>query len=473
MNSSARDGGFCKEKLQNLTEKQLCSDCYMKKVQLDIQEPLNMIKDYTPEDFNSLKQSCGIPTTLYPIKPTTPVPTPTPEPKCQKKITVRAGDTINSIAKSNSVATDRLLSWNSNIPTSINKTLVGSEKICLDNVPQCLIRQVAQGDTCDSLITTGGKGIDSVMFRSWNPSVGHDCRNLPSMVGKYVCIGPPGQTGPFVPVEGTPKPTISTTMTPEPTYSWGTVPNVATQSMNFTTSWILPTKKLAIPTNKSPHAPNDVISAIIARLSHCPFNNELEDEWDKGLPEDEYRIHSWDLSEECNEAWEPYCQPDPKVSILPSPTSIASTCYPTVSTITPEGGVKAPAPTNNGSPVDCNKWHVVGAGDNCAVVEAKYKISHASFRTLNPAINDVCNNLITQMAYCVRIWVPEPEITLSTAISTQASRTSASMVSRTSSASGPPGPTESGTNPTCTKWHVHKQGKLKKNSPLKLISERH
>lgn len=74
----SRDGGFCKDKLQNMTEAKLCSDCYMKKVQLEIDEPLDTIQDYTPEDFNSLKVSCGIPTTSYPIRPTTPATTPTP-----------------------------------------------------------------------------------------------------------------------------------------------------------------------------------------------------------------------------------------------------------------------------------------------------------------------------------------------------------------------------------------------------------
>lgn len=77
----SRDGGFCKEKLQNMTEEMLCSDCYMKKIQLEIDEPLDIIHDYTPADFNSLKQSCGIPTASYPIKPTTtttPTTTPTP-----------------------------------------------------------------------------------------------------------------------------------------------------------------------------------------------------------------------------------------------------------------------------------------------------------------------------------------------------------------------------------------------------------
>lgn len=380
-------------------------------------------------------------------------------PACKTKVTGKSGDTINSIAKANSVATDRLLMWNANIPASANDTLVGGEIICLDNVPKCLIRQIVQGDSCGSLVTASGKGVDTVMFSSWNPTVGYKCGNLRSMIGKYVCIGPPGQTGPFTPIEGTPKPTITTTPTPEATYSWGAVPNSATKSVNITTDWLYPTEAIPIATDTAPPAANDVISAIMARQSHCPFNDELGDDWDKGLANDEVHLHSWDLPEECQAAWDPYCVPDAKAAILPSPTTIASSCYPTTSTIIPDGAVKAPAPTNKGSSEDCNKWHVVGTGDNCGVVESKYKITHATFRTLNPAINDACSNLVTEMAYCVRVWVPQPEITGSAPPT--ASRTSVvSTVSRTSSASGPPGPTQSGTSATCTKWHLDKQGEF-------------
>lgn len=123
--------------------------------------------------------------------------------------------------------------------------------VCLDNVPKCLIHQVAKDDTCKSLVSLSGKGVDVVMFKAWNPTIGYECRNIPNMVGKYVCIGPPGQTGSFTPIEGTPKPTMTTTSNPEVTYSWGTVPNDITSSVNLTATWVYPTDALPIQTDTS------------------------------------------------------------------------------------------------------------------------------------------------------------------------------------------------------------------------------
>lgn len=70
--------GFCKEKLQNFTEATFCSDCYMKKTQLEIDQPLAFGGGYSLAEFNELKISCGIPTLLYPVKTTSPTATPRP-----------------------------------------------------------------------------------------------------------------------------------------------------------------------------------------------------------------------------------------------------------------------------------------------------------------------------------------------------------------------------------------------------------
>lgn len=78
MSVCSRSGGFCAEEFETPTEKTLCSDCYMRKVQLEVDEPLALIKNYSPEEFNDLKQSCGIPTSSYPVKATEPTSTPTP-----------------------------------------------------------------------------------------------------------------------------------------------------------------------------------------------------------------------------------------------------------------------------------------------------------------------------------------------------------------------------------------------------------
>lgn len=66
--------GFCKDKLKDIDDDELCSDCYLKSVQLEINQPLEG-SSYHQDDFNALKKSCGIPTTSYPV---TPAPTGTP-----------------------------------------------------------------------------------------------------------------------------------------------------------------------------------------------------------------------------------------------------------------------------------------------------------------------------------------------------------------------------------------------------------
>ncbi|KAG9199591.1 hypothetical protein G6514_008353 [Epicoccum nigrum] len=194
------------------------------------------------------------------------------------------------------------------------------------------------------------------MFSSWNPTVGNACRNLYAMAGKYICISPPGQTTPFA--------LIGTTATPSTpagsSYTWTPAPDAATSSSNFTTIWDFPTE--AIPIATATLAPNGDPTAVRARTSHCAFLGEDTDEWDEGLADDEYHLRSSDLGQECIDAWDPYCYPVTTGPILPSPTDIASSCYPTVSTIIPQGFVKPPAPINLGTSDDCNKWHVVVIG---------------------------------------------------------------------------------------------------------------
>ncbi|EFQ85020.1 hypothetical protein PTT_20167 [Pyrenophora teres f. teres 0-1] len=427
----------------------LCSDCYMRKVQLEVGEPLAELKSFSATEFNELKRSCGIPTSSYPVKQPESSSTPEPAPSCTSSLTGEPGDTTNSIAKSNSVSTDWLLTFNNQLPASINETFADRETICMDNVPKCILHQITSTETCSSLVKMSGTSVNEIMFSSWNPTVGSACRNLYAMVGKYICVSPPGQTAPFAPIDTT---TISSRSAAS-SYTWTPAPDTATSSLNFTTTWDFPTEAIPIATATLTPPESAYASAVRARTSHCPFLGEDTEAWTEGLADDEYRLRPSDLGPGCVDAWDPYCFPVTTGSILPSPTDIASTCYPTVSTIIPDDFVKPPAPTNLGTSDHCNKWHVVGQGDTCAILESKYKISHASFKAWNPSLTDSCNNLRTQMAYCVRVWVeaietPGPTSSLTTRVSVSPSSTSA----------GPPGPTQSGTSAACTKWHLHKQG---------------
>lgn len=357
------------------------------------------------------------------------------------------GDTVNSVAKGLSVSTDRLLTYNG-LPLNLDKPITKGDKLCLDEVSKCLIHQVVVEDTCSSLVKLAGSAVDKLMLWSWNPTIGIDCANLKFMIGKHICIGPPGQTDEFTPVvpSTTTPPAITT---PPDTFTWGPAPDTFTNSINFTTSWPFPTYDSLIPTNTPTLPSAEDVSAMLKRLKFCPFKDELNSTiWDEGLEDEEYHIHSWDLEFDCmDEYWDPYCFPKPDDPILPSPTDIPSSCQPTITKITPHGWVEPPGPTESGAPNNCNKWHLVKSGDSCSGIAAKYKITVAELHRYNLSINSRCSDLRESFAICVRVWDVPP-------------------VTTTTGVPGPPGPTISGTSPTCKKWHILAEGK---EYPLHII----
>lgn len=360
---------------------------------------------------------------------------------CVSSYTATAVDTINSIAKSVSVSTDRLLTYNG-LPLSFNDTLIAGEKICLDNASKCVIHQVASSDTCGSLTKLAGATIDDLMLQSWNPTIGRSCANIKTMVGKYICIGPPGQDGQFTPVA--PSTTPPPVTTPTDKYTWGPAPNTITKTVNITTTWLFPTDDKLIPTHTATLPSNKDSEAMRERSKFCPFTDEYNStKWDAGLGDEEYHLHSWDLDDECiEEHWDPYCFPAPTDPILPSPTDIPSSCLPTITKIIPKGWVDPPGPTESGVPDMCNKWHILENGDTCKSLSVQYKITEAKLSEYNPSVNAQCSNIRAGFAICVRVWED------STTTPTPSPTTTA----------GPPGPTGTGTSLTCTKWHLMADG---------------
>ncbi|KAL3478574.1 hypothetical protein BJX99DRAFT_256470 [Aspergillus californicus] len=436
------DLGYCKERLEDVPKDEECSECYLKSVQLEINQPIGG-SSVDPDEFNELKESCNIPTTSYPVNPTSPG-TPSETPQCAKSHTANAGDTINSIANALSVATDRLLMYNG-LPLIWDEPFTEGEKLCLDQVSECLIHEVTSSDTCSSLLTLAGTSVDDLMLQSWNPTIGRSCANLATMIGKYICIGPPGQTSTFTPVvPSTTTPPVITA--PPDTYTWEPAPDTVTGTVNITTTWPFPTEPLSIPVFTATSLPStEDIQAMIDRSEHCPFNDEFNSTiWEADLDDpEEYHLHSWDLEPECTEEyWDPYCYPGPDDPILPSPTDIPSSCYPTITTIIPNGWVEPPGPTESGVPDFCNRWHLVVNGESCTGIAAQYRLTVAELRELNPALNAQCSNLRGAFAICVRVWVD----------------TETTPTPTTTTTAGPPGPTGSGTSATCTKWHLLEDG---------------
>lgn len=72
--SASRSGStlFCKQLLNSTSESVVCSDCYLKQKQLQLNDPNERIGE-DPAVFQSIKQSCGVATASYPV---TYTPTP-------------------------------------------------------------------------------------------------------------------------------------------------------------------------------------------------------------------------------------------------------------------------------------------------------------------------------------------------------------------------------------------------------------
>ncbi len=157
-------------------------------------------------------------------------PAATLDPGCVTLYTIQAGDTCNSIALSRNVSTFAVYGSSgledcSNLPTG--------SKLCL--LGQCVIYQVQQDDTCDSIIAAAGITVSPSMFVAWNPNINAVCSNLMGLVGDYICLSrPDGLLTPnialpsaAVPATATAWPTFVPTATPQLPLAPGTLTGCA------------------------------------------------------------------------------------------------------------------------------------------------------------------------------------------------------------------------------------------------------
>lgn len=61
-------------------------------------------------------------------------------------------------------------------------------ELCLEDT--CQLYQIAANDTCDKIVA--GQNFQLTQLVSWNPTIHSNCDNLDTMVGRYICISPPG-----------------------------------------------------------------------------------------------------------------------------------------------------------------------------------------------------------------------------------------------------------------------------------------
>jgi hypothetical protein len=188
---------------------------------------------------------------------------------CSSTALAGATDDPKDISSKLGVATDKLLAAN-NIPVFLNGSFGAETILCLDQVQQCNLHTVKVGDTCSSLVASAGHGVNEVMLKGWNPTLGFECGNLLNMVGKHVCISPPGQTTKVdIPV-GTATPTTSVRPVIQ-NVVWVPAPDAQVDpTSNFSINFPFPTAmpKVAVV---NATAPSEAIASAIDALTGSPM----------------------------------------------------------------------------------------------------------------------------------------------------------------------------------------------------------
>ncbi|KIK42206.1 carbohydrate-binding module family 50 protein [Suillus luteus UH-Slu-Lm8-n1] len=105
--------------------------------------------------------------------------------RCDRNVTVRAGDTCDAISAANSVSTYQLATVNSGVIDSACDNLYIGEIICLGISGQdCNVTHVLQtGDTCFSVATAAGIPLNTLLAN--NPNVNSNCTNV--YPGEVLC----------------------------------------------------------------------------------------------------------------------------------------------------------------------------------------------------------------------------------------------------------------------------------------------
>ncbi|KAJ4286164.1 hypothetical protein N0V88_008108 [Collariella sp. IMI 366227] len=148
-----------------------CSDCLLGVLQLQLNSPFGYDPDFA-SDFASRTSSCSKTGYAFTSPPPYTVtatgtsssspsafPTGMLDPGCVSLYTIQVGDTCNSIAQAQNVSTFAV--YGSHGITDCSNLPAGS-KLCL--LGQCLLHEVRETDTCDSIIAGAGITVSASIF---------------------------------------------------------------------------------------------------------------------------------------------------------------------------------------------------------------------------------------------------------------------------------------------------------------------
>ncbi|OAL43398.1 hypothetical protein IQ07DRAFT_524422 [Pyrenochaeta sp. DS3sAY3a] len=175
-----------------------CDDCFLKQIQTRLQMPLQSNSDLA-KTFTSLTSVCKktglavtpIATSTAWITSGTPTASdakPTPSTCVGTTITLRSGDTCQSLALARGISVAGLLTANGLPAYCVNFPTSGT--LCLPAIERCRVYAVQTGDTCEKI--ADANKLTWAQIVSWNPSLGLKCENIGSYVGYAICVATPG-----------------------------------------------------------------------------------------------------------------------------------------------------------------------------------------------------------------------------------------------------------------------------------------
>ncbi|VDC05351.1 unnamed protein product [Peniophora sp. CBMAI 1063] len=200
----------------------VCATCSLDALHIQMSSPFGWDANFV-DDWASIQTECAVsydntvPSSLVPDPnvaassnatsynvTATPTLTPASAANCAYgQLTVKSGDTCASIASTNSLSYDQLVSING-LDVNCTKLPAAGGQICSSG--SCTLYTVQTGDTCIGLYTT--HNITWTQLLAWNPQLDSTCSNIGMQVGKTICVSAPG--GAYVPattvaqVSGTP-----------------------------------------------------------------------------------------------------------------------------------------------------------------------------------------------------------------------------------------------------------------------------
>jgi len=176
-----------------------CDDCFLKRMQTQLQMPLLSNSDMATT-FTSLTKQCSktgfavtppATTTQWITKgtpPSTSGSTPTPTGCVGTTYTIKSTDTCQSISAAQGLSTADLLIYNNLEGFCTNFPKTGS--LCIPTDAKCKTYSIKTGDTCASI--ADANKLTWTQMVTWNPVFGQGCERIGNFTGWTACVSNPG-----------------------------------------------------------------------------------------------------------------------------------------------------------------------------------------------------------------------------------------------------------------------------------------